>query len=250
MVTVAAVLIGDEILSGEVEETNSRVLVETLRATGASLGRIVIIPDDPDEIAREVRHCSDAYEHVVTSGGVGPTHDDRTMEGVAKAFGRPIVRDPAIATIIKRILKDGANEAALTMADVPEGSHLIDAGAYPVVAYRNIYILPGIPEIFREKLGYLRERFSDAPTHVGRLFLGCYESVIATELAAISRERLGVTIGSYPRLSGEYRVQITVKSQDVAAVEHALELLRERLPAEHLLRVCPPEVSSKDDQAR
>lgn len=241
MVTVAAVLIGDEILSGKIEEQNARFLIETLRASGARLKRLVVIGDDPAEIAREVRFCSEHYDHVVTSGGVGPTHDDRTVEGIALAFGCEVVRDLRLAEIVKRYLEARANEAAMKMAEVPEGAHLIEAGDFPLVAYANVYILPGVPEIFREKLYHLRDRFADVPTRVARLFLGCYESEIAAELAAVDRAFPEVTIGSYPRLSGDYRVLVTVESQDQAAVERALTALRERLPADQLLRVCGTE---------
>ena len=146
MATAAIVVIGNEILSGKVVDTNSPYLSRELRGLGVDVLRIVVIPDDIDTIASEVRIASDAHDLVFTSGGVGPTHDDLTMDGVAKAFGVPIEVNETVVARIERAVGQPANASQRKMAALPAGALLIDAGDlwFPVVVIENVHIFPGI----------------------------------------------------------------------------------------------------------
>src|SRR5690242_9560068 len=117
--TAAMVVIGNEILSGKVTDTNSSFLARQLRSVGVSLERIIVIPDEVATIAAVVREYADAYRYVFTSGGVGPTHDDMTIEGVAKAFERPVIIHRALAEVIEKALGSRPSEPYLKMAEVP-----------------------------------------------------------------------------------------------------------------------------------
>jgi molybdenum cofactor synthesis domain-containing protein len=224
MATAGIILIGDEILSGKVDDENARFLIEELRELGVALARISVIPDVLDEIAVEVRSFSARFDHVFTSGGVGPTHDDLTMEGVARAFDTRIARHPELEALLRGYYRERLEERNLRMADVPDGVTLVhgDAPSWPVIVMRNVYILPGIPSLFRQKFKSIRERFRAAPFHLRCVFTSDEEGRIAGELDRIVATYAGVQVGSYPRLdSPEYKVKVTIESKDAALVEAA-----------------------------
>jgi FAD synthetase len=231
--SAAAVVIGNEILSGKVADTNSPFLATELRALGVSLQRIAVIPDDLDAIAAEVRACHRAYGVVFTSGGVGPTHDDVTVEGIARGLERRVIRHPEIEAKLRAFYGDTINEAHLKMAEVPEGAELITDVSlnFPTIKVENIYILPGIPEIFRQKLLSLKPRFVGAPYCLKVVYTRVGEGTIAACLSETLQEFPDLMLGSYPRIGDpEYRVKVTLESKDAVYVERALE---------HLLRVLP-----------
>jgi molybdenum cofactor synthesis domain-containing protein len=222
--TAGIVLIGDEILSGKVVDENARVLIEELRELGVQVRRMVVIPDVLDDIAATVREFSARFDHVFTSGGVGPTHDDLTMEGVARAFGMRAVRHPQLEALLRLHYGEHLLERNLRMAEVPEGAHLVDGDSpsWPVIAMRNVYILPGVPEIFRRKWRSIRERFRVAPFFLRSVFTSHEEGRIAGELDRVVGTYVGIQVGSYPRFdSADYKVRITLESKDQGLVEAA-----------------------------
>jgi molybdenum cofactor synthesis domain-containing protein len=220
--TAGVILIGDEILSGKVVDQNAQLLIGELRALGVALRRLTVIPDVLDEIADTVALFARSYDHVFTSGGVGPTHDDLTMEGVARAFGSRVVRNPALEGLLRGYYGDRLEERNLRMADVPDGAELVAGEAWPVVAMRNVYILPGVPEIFARKWHAIRERFRQAPFHLRCIFTHRDEGAIAGELDRIVAHFPGVQVGSYPKLDPtDYRVKVTLESKDEGLVERA-----------------------------
>ncbi len=232
MSTAGIILIGDEILSGKVADENARLLVEDLRSLGVALKKITVIPDVLDEIAATVRNFSDTFDHVFTSGGVGPTHDDLTMEGIARAFGGKVVRHPELERLLRGYYGERLNERNLRMADVPEGAHFVDGDSanWPVVAMKNVYILPGVPEIFRRKWMAIRDRFADAPYVLRNVFTHAEEGEIAAHLDAVVAAHPAVQVGSYPRFdTSEYRVKVTLESKQGDEVERATAQLVELL---------------------
>ena len=178
MASAGIILIGDEILSGKVEDENARFLITELRELGVSLRQIIVIPDVLDEIAAAVREFSARFDHVFTSGGVGPTHDDLTMEGVARAFDTRVHRHPQLEQMLRRHYGERLEERNLRMAEVPEGITL-SGTEWPVMAMRNVYILPGIPDIFRAKFKSIRERFRGDPFYLRCVFTSDEEGRIA-----------------------------------------------------------------------
>lgn len=240
MTTVAALIIGDEILSGKVRDTNAPALIEALRDLGVGLRRIAYVSDEVDEIAAEVRWCAERFDTVITSGGVGPTHDDRTVAGVALAFGVAVVRHPELVALIEGYWGERCTESALRMADVPEGARLLHTPdrLLPVVVYRNVYLLPGVPQLFTAKLNALRTELEGERPEIRHLFLSSDESRVAPLLARVADEFPATKIGSYPQWeSEEARLWITVEGATAASVDAATDRLLELLPPDEVVRV-------------
>ena len=237
--TAAIVVIGNEILTGKSEDKNASFLIKELYKLGVTLRRIVMIPDEVEEIARSVRECAAAFDYVFTSGGIGPTHDDVTIEGVARAFNRPVVRHPELDAMLRGYFGDNADEARMRMADIPEGSDLLrDQGMrWPLVATENVFILPGVPEFFRSKFEAIRERFRAEPFHVSAIYTREDEFDLAPRLDEVAASHPDVEIGSYPTFTREdYRVKITIESKEEAAVERARAALVALLDPARLAR--------------
>jgi molybdenum cofactor synthesis domain-containing protein len=240
MPTAGILIIGNEILSGKVTDTNSPYLCRELRALGVDVDRILTIPDDVRVIAREVTALADAYDVVFTSGGIGPTHDDLTMDGVALAFGRKVLRSDTIVERLTRASGHAPNDSQLKMAMIPEGALLIDAGDlwFPVVVVENVYVFPGIPELLRKKFESVRERFRGVPVLLKRVFVKRRESDIAAELNALLEQFPALMLGSYPKIGEEsFHVLLTLESRDPGYLQRALDSLLERLPADSIHKV-------------
>jgi len=238
--TAGIILIGNEILSGKIIDANAAYLCRELRDLGVDVRRVVVIPDDVALIAEEVAAFSKAFDLVFTSGGVGPTHDDVTIEGVARAMGVPVVRHPELVTLLERYYRETLTEAALRMAEIPEGAELVVAGElrFPNVAMRNVYVLPGVPEIFRRKFDAMRERFRDAPIHLKNVYVRIGEGTLADYLNALLGSFPLLAVGSYPELSNpEYRVKVTLESRDRGYLEQALADFLGRLPGDAVVKV-------------
>ena len=238
--TAGIILVGNEILSGKIVDANASYLCRELRALGVEVRRITVIPDEIDLIALEVARFSADYDVVFTSGGVGPTHDDVTIEGVARAAGVGVVRHPALEGLLQAFYGDRLNDAHLKMAEVPEGAELLsdESVRFPTILMRNVYILPGVPEIFRRKFDALRERFRDQPIFLKNVFVSIGEGSLADHLNALVREYPALLCGSYPEFSNpEYKVKVTLESRDPAFLDRALAELLRRLPADSIVRV-------------
>ena len=237
--SAGVVVIGNEILSGKVADTNSPFLASELRALGVTLRRISTIPDELPLIASEVRVHHETYDVVFTSGGVGPTHDDVTIEGVAMALGRTVILHPDLADKLRTFYGDTINAARLKMAEVPEGSELITDMSlnFPTVKVENIYILPGIPEIFRSKFESLKPRFNADPYCLKVVYTRVGEGTIAEYLNDTLRTFPELLLGSYPKINHpEYMVKVTLESKDATYVDRALTHLLMVLPEGSVVR--------------
>lgn len=243
--TAAIVVIGNEVLSGKVREENAAFLIGRLRELGVELKRIFVVPDEQDAIVDAVRATYRKYDHVFCSGGIGPTHDDITVESVALALDVPVVRSPALVELIERHHRERHPDGSLPpeayrLAEVPQGARLIQhAGIwYPAIAFEELYLLPGVPMLFRHQFDALADRFRDAPFHLRELYLSVGEVTITAALDAVVARHPDVAMGSYPRFDAEadYRVKLTVESRDAAAVQRAFEDLKASLPRGAILR--------------
>ena len=233
--SAALVVVGDEILSGKVADTNSGYLIGALRERGIDLRKILVVADELEDIAWAIRHCVDAYDHVFTSGGIGPTHDDVTSAGVALALGRSLVRNPELDELLRGFFGSRLTEDHLKMADVPEGTSLMLGGEirWPVIVPApGLYMLPGIPEIFRAKVDALRGELDGVVVRCSWVHTSVDEGLLAPHLNAILETHPAVKIGSYPVLGRQdYRVRVAIESTDDAAVDAAVDELLRRLPA-------------------
>lgn len=237
--TCALIVVGNEILSGKIQDSNAYFAARQLREAGAALRRISVIPDELDAIAEEVRYCADRFDLVLTSGGVGPTHDDLTMEGVARAFNRKLVTHPELERVIRNHFVERPNAAGLKMAEVPEGAVLNLGGdiAFPTVQLENVYMLPGIPELFEPKLIALKGRFASDPYFIHAVYTRAGEGTIAEYLNSCLARFPELLLGSYPKIRHpEYRVKVTLESKDQAYLEQAFRHLVEILPKEVVVR--------------
>jgi molybdenum cofactor synthesis domain-containing protein len=242
MPTAGIVIIGDEILSGKFVEENAAFLIGELRGLGVELRRITVIPDDLDDIAATVRDAAARFDHVFTSGGVGPTHDDVTIAAIARGFGTAVARHPDLEAKVRGYWKDQLAEANLRLADVPAGSELVYGkdDVWPVVCFRNVYILPGVPALFRRKFIDIRDRFRAVPVTAARLYVDVEEGELAPSLDAVVAAFPGVKVGSYPRFSErDFRVLVTFEGAAHDQVTGAYDALATRLGA-RVVRREPP----------
>jgi molybdenum cofactor synthesis domain-containing protein len=227
--TAAVVVIGDEILSGKVEELNARFLVRELRALGVAVRRIDVIPDVLAEIAETVRAVCGRFDHVFTTGGIGPTHDDVTIAAIATAFSVPVVRDPGLAALIREVSGERFYERDLRMADIPEGAQLLHGNGaqrsrWPVVAIHNVYVLPGVPSILQRKFAMIRDRFRASPFFGRSVYSREGEGAIAGILDQAAADFPSVAIGSYPHVDAtDHKVLITLDGRTEATVVRACE---------------------------
>jgi len=238
--TAGIIIIGNEILSGKVRDTNSFFLTTELRALGIEVRRISVIPDEADIIGRETVEFSTSYDYVFTTGGVGPTHDDITMAGIAKGFGIKLVRHPQIEDFLKNKYRSVLSSATLKLAEIPEGAEVIvqENMRFPLVIFKNIFIFPGIPEYLKNKFSLIKERLRVTPFHLKRVFLNAHELEFADILNVVVGENPDVSFGSYPIIGNpEYRVIITADSKSEVALNKAFNELINRLPADILIRV-------------
>lgn len=232
--TAAILVIGNEVLSGKIEEKNARFLIGELRELGVALQCILTIPDEPEVIAAAVKDLAARFEFVFTSGGVGPTHDDVTISSIARAFNKPIVRHPELEGMLRRYFGEAIDETRLRMADVPEGAELVYGAdlKYPVMACGNVFIFPGVPELFRKKFTAIRERFRVAPFYLLIIHSLEDEFDIATRLQVVADTHPDVAIGSYPNfVTPEYKVKLTLESKieaEVNAAHRALLLVLDK----------------------
>lgn len=234
MITAAALVIGNEILSGKIRETNTYELATTLREIGVVLARIVVAPDELDRIAEEIRDLSSRYDHVFTSGGIGPTHDDVTIAGIARAFGVGTTRDPSLESLLRSHYGDALTDNHLLLARVPEGSRslVIASSPWPLTVCRNVWILPGVPEIFKMKLAIVREHLDGGRAfHTRAAYSRLDEAALKDILDAVVARHPDVEVGSYPRFQDpRYETKVTFDARDELAAERALEDFTARLP--------------------
>ena len=191
-----------------------------------------MIPDEVESIRDEVRLFSASFMYVFTSGGVGPTPDDKTMEGIAAAFNRGVYRSEELAEILRQYYQDSITDAALRMADVPDGTHLVRAAGmwFPVVAVENVFVFPGVPEILRRKFDRIKEMFRDDPFLLREVHLRVDEGQIADALNRVMERFPHILLGSYPTFSDpEYSVKLTIESKDPSYLEQAYLYLMDQL---------------------
>ena len=238
--TSGIVIIGNEVLSGKTQDINSYFLCTELRQLGVEVQKIATIQDEIELIGREVAEFSRRFDLVFTTGGVGPTHDDVTIDGIAHGFGLKVVRHPDIEGRMRQRLGRDINEARLRMANVPDGATLLatDALFAPVVNIRNVYIFPGIPKILQERFHAIKERFRESPYFLKNVYVRYGEGIIAAMLNDLLVKYPEIMLGSYPMLDlPEYKVKVTLESKDADYLERALQAFVASLPKDGVHRI-------------
>ena len=231
--TSGIVIIGNEVLSGKTQDINSHFFCSELRQLGVEVQKISTIPDEIEWIGAEVADFSKRFDWVFTSGGVGPTHDDVTIDGIAHGFGLKVVRHPDIEQRLRQRLGADINEARLRMANVPEGAELLATEALfaPVVKIHNVFIFPGIPKLLQDRFHSIKERFRDTPYFLKNVFVRQGEGVIASLMNDLLNRYPKLLLGSYPVLdASDYKVKVTLESKDSDYLDQALESFLASLP--------------------
>ena len=234
--TAALLVIGDEILSGRTQDRNVAEVATWLNRQGIRLAEVRIVADDMDQIAQAVHALRAAHDYLFTTGGIGPTHDDITVDAIAAAFGVPVIVHPEA----RRILEDyyisrgmEVSETRLRMARVPEGAELIPnpTSGPPGVKLGNIFILAGIPSVAAAMLEALDGQLEGGRPMVS-VTLGAFaaESDVADLLRETEAAHAGVVIGSYPFMKdGRYGANFVMRSEDGSAAEACAEVLGRKL---------------------
>ncbi|MFZ5892438.1 MAG: competence/damage-inducible protein A [Myxococcota bacterium] len=224
--TAAALVIGNELLSGKIQEANLIELARALRALGIRLIRAVFVPDDIDVIANSVRELRTLADVVFTSGGVGPTHDDVTVEAIARAFGVEAVIEPTLAALLREVYGERCTDAHLRMALVPQGAELVSNAdvRWPTPLIGNVYVLPGVPEIFRMRLDAVRSHLTGPRPLISKaVFLALDEPELTPTLNSVVAAHPEVEIGSYPKwFDKSYKTKVTFDGSDEQAVARAV----------------------------
>ena len=237
--TAAMLVIGDEILSGRTQDTNSHFLAGELAKQGIDLKEVRVISDDTGAIIAAVQNLSESYTHVFTSGGIGPTHDDITADAVAAAFGVSIdIRKDARALLQAHYDKTGIemNDARLRMARIPDDADLIGnpISAAPGFSLHNVHVMAGVPMIFKVMVTALLPRLSSGTAVISKtLRLACAEGVIAKPLGKIAKKYPDISFGSYPfHHDGAHGTNIVIRGNDDASIDASIADLTARLPQE------------------
>jgi molybdenum cofactor synthesis domain-containing protein len=233
--TAALLVIGDEILSGRTQDKNVAQVASWLNVQGIRLAEVRIVPDVQDRIAEAVNALRAGHDYLFTTGGIGPTHDDITVDSIAAALGVPVEVHPDARAILERYYRDrgGVNKARLRMARVPQGAELIAnplSGA-PGVRIGNIFILAGVPDIAGHMLRALEGQLDGGRPLVSET-VGAFspESEVADLLRTTEAAHAGVAIGSYPfSRDGRYGANFVIRSEDPAAAAACAQDLARKL---------------------
>lgn len=229
---VAGLIIGNEILTGRFPDENGPHLARRMWERGWTLRRLVVLPDDEEAVADEVRRLAGSVRWLVTSGGIGPTHDDVTFAAVARGLGVGLEARAELEALVAR-RAGPVDGTARRMVRVPAGAVFWWEGeiAWPVVVCGNVLCLPGVPDLFRRKLDAVLHRFEETPRWTTTLRTAIREVELADRLQAVAAGFPRVALGSYPRREGEQRyVLLTLDGQDEAEVRACEAALRAFLP--------------------
>src|SRR5215469_8441138 len=234
-VTAAVLVIGDEILSGRTKDKNIGHIAEYLTNIGIDLREVRVVPDVEEEIVAAVNALRARYTYLLTTGGIGPTHDDITAECVAKALGVPIDYDPrAVALLKERFAQTGAemNEARMRMTRVPHGADLVlnKVSAAPGFQLGNVIVMAGVPSIMQAMLDYVAPKLATGAKMLSETVRAdTREGDIGTELGVIAKEHPGVMIGSYPFMDDRGpNTNVVVRAREadkLAAAKAAVETM-------------------------
>lgn len=230
--TAAMLVIGDEILSGRTRDSNMHHLAKALTDHGIVLRQARVVADVHDEIVEAVRALKDAHDHLFTSGGIGPTHDDITADAVAAACGAPIShRADAMALLQAHYDRQGLpfNEARQRMARIPDGAALIDnpVSVAPGFSLGNVHVMAGVPAIFEAMLAGLLPRLTGgAPLLSRSLRLLRGEGDIASTFAGLAAQYPDLSMGSYPfNTQGQMGTNLVIRGTDEVRLGEAFARL-------------------------
>jgi molybdenum cofactor synthesis domain-containing protein len=227
--TAAILVVGDEILSGEIADSNGPYLLARLASAGVRVARVVVTPDDEDAIADDLARLRALSDAVVVSGGIGPTHDDVTRPAAARVLGVPLARHEEAERLIRGFYRERVTDAELSMADWPRGARILLGPRTGTFGFSccGVHVLPGVPPLFRDLADVLAVELAGPPLHRTELLTHRREGEIAPGLAAGQARAHDVAIGSYPVLEdGRWHVRVVLRGPDAARVAEVAREVR------------------------
>jgi molybdenum cofactor synthesis domain-containing protein len=229
-VTAAVLIIGDEILSGRTQDMNLNFIAKQLALHGVDLAEARVVGDVKDDIIASLNALRARWDYVITTGGIGPTHDDITADCVAEAFGVKLHEHPEILAMMTARWGDQLNAARRRMARVPEGGALVKNPVQgpPGFSIGNVFVLAGVPMIMRGMLEDVISRLRSGAVVISRTVRveGAGEGAIAAPLEELARAHPDLALGSYPFFGeGGYGANLVVRGRDEAEVEATIEAL-------------------------
>lgn len=247
-VTACVLIIGNEILSGRIEDANLSFLAKGLNEVGVRLREARVIPDDPAAIVATVNDAREKFDYVFTTGGIGPTHDDITAECIAAAFGVKLIVHPEARRLLETHYPPGAiNEARLRMARTPEGAELLlnPISRAPGFRIGNVYVMAGVPQVMQATFNELKYRLRGGAKMLSRaVSCGLGEGTIAADLAALQQRYPDLEIGSYPYFRrSDFGTTLVVRGTDPERIAAAVGELTALIRA---LGGVPQEAASED----
>jgi molybdenum cofactor synthesis domain-containing protein len=248
-VTAAVLIVGDEILSGRTQDTNTQTLARFLGVRGIEVIEVRVVPDETDRIVEALNALRAWADYVFTTGGIGPTHDDITADAVGQAFGVALPEHPgAVAILQERYPGDELNAARRRMARIPEGGLLIanPVSAAPGFQIDNVFVLAGVPAIMTGMLDDIGHRLRGGAPVVSRTVrvAGVGEGTIAAPLAAVARAHRTLSLGSYPFFDpvvGRYGSNLVVRGREAGEVDTAVAELVVALDEAGVIDISQPE---------
>ncbi|QUD89714.1 competence/damage-inducible protein A [Phenylobacterium montanum] len=236
-VTAAVLIIGDEILSGRTQDTNLNAIAKFLGTHGVDLAEARVVADVHEEIVDALNALRARYDYVLTTGGIGPTHDDITADAVAAAFSVPLSEHPEIIAMMQaRWQGVELTPARRRMARVPEGGELVKnpVGGPPGFTIGNVFVMAGVPQVMRGMLEDVGWRLKGGAVVLSRTVRveGFGEGVIAEPLEQVARAHPAMALGSYPFFTPEgYGANLVLRGRDAGEIEAAIQELVEALTA-------------------
>ena len=255
--TAGIIIIGDEILKGHTKDLNASFLLSKLWMNGVKASKVSFIADDVDGIAEEVKKFSNDYSFVITCGGIGPTHDDMTLEALSKAFDQPLILNEELADKIKLLTSsENLSPGFLKMASLPKSAKLITGidpitnkpVTYPLINMKNVFVFPGVPEFMQKSFTINQHLFvSNNQFYLMKIYISVDESVISKELEEVDSKFPDVNLGSYPMLNDIYKVKLTLESENQNSLNNAFDMLMKLLPSQMIISVKKCEPNSREN---
>ncbi len=236
VVTACVLVIGNEILSGRTQDKNINFLAKGLNDIGVRLQEVRVIPDIKDTIVTTLNECRAAFDYVITTGGIGPTHDDITSECVAQAFGVGMFRDQGVVDLLQSYMKNTPlNEARLRMATFPEGAELVHNPVSAAPGYRidNVFVFAGVPQIMQAMFEGAKNQMIGGAVMMSRsVSVELGEGTIAPGLSELQDRYPDIDIGSYPAMRQQrFGVSVVMRGTDSDMLDAALAELKDMLTA-------------------
>ncbi len=233
MPTAGLIIIGNEILSGKIRDENTPYLTEQLFSLGINVREVAVVPDELEVLSATVRRFCGQFTYVFSTGGVGPTHDDITIDAVAHAFGCKTEVPPEMRAHLEEHFKtEHLTPEQLRLGLTPTLGELIypEGAQYPLIKVQNLYVFPGIPWLLRRKFSQLAPSLQTVPFHREKIRVYRRETEIAKLLATVDTQFPEVRLGSYPILENDqWLVELTLESRDTEELSKALKVLKKAL---------------------